>query len=130
MLPYYVIIISLLKTKIMFKKPFSFNGRIRRTEYGLSIIIFAVARVIVQYLAVAITYPDVDSAVVLSLFLSVPLIWFLWAQGAKRCHDVGMSGWWQIVPFFPLYMLFAKGHEGSNEYGEDPKKPSYESSDF
>ena len=29
----------------MFNNPFSFEGRIRRTEYGLSLIIVAVARV-------------------------------------------------------------------------------------
>ena len=57
----------------------------------------------------------------LNVILFIPLIWVLWAQGAKRCHDIGKSDWWQFVPFFVLWMLFKDGDVGSNEYGEDPK---------
>ena len=34
----------------MFKNPFSFEGRIRRMEYGLSIIISAVVRVLLMFI--------------------------------------------------------------------------------
>ena len=105
----------------MFKNPFSFDGRIRRTEYGLSIIIFAVARVIVMFLAIAMTGSNLDSANIITLVLSIPLLIFLWAQGAKRCHDIGNNGWWQLIPFYPLYLIFAEGNSGSNKYGDDPK---------
>lgn len=108
----------------MFKNPFSFEGRIRRTEYGLSFIIFAIARVITQFIAVGIAgtnSSDMSGAVVLSYIFSIPLLWFLWAQGAKRCHDVGKNGWWQLIPFYALWMLFQDGQPGSNQYGENPK---------
>lgn len=105
----------------MFKNPFSFEGRIRRTEYGLSIIIFAVARVIVMFLAIGMAGSDLDFANIIALVLSIPLLIFLWAQGAKRCHDVGNSGWWQLIPFYPIYLIFGEGNKGSNKYGEDPK---------
>ena len=105
----------------MFKNPFSFEGRIRRTEYGLSLIIFAVARVIVMFLAIAMAGSDLDSANIIALVLSIPLLIFLWAQGAKRCHDVGNSGWWQLIPFYPIYLIFGEGNKGLNKYGEDPK---------
>ena len=51
----------------------------------------------------------------------VPYFWFIWAQGAKRCHDRGNSGWYQIIPFYGLWMLFAEGEIGTNEYGNSPK---------
>ena len=107
----------------MFKNPFSFEDRIRRTEYGLSLIIFGVARVIITFFIAAImpNTNDVSSAIFLSLVLSIPLLWFLWAQGAKRSHDVGWSGWMQLIPFIPLYLIFASGQRGENKYGEDPK---------
>ncbi|HEY9167981.1 MAG TPA: DUF805 domain-containing protein [Lutibacter sp.] len=85
----------------MFKNLFSFKGRIRRTEFGLTFIIFCILALI----------PFVN------LFALFPL----WAQGAKRCHDVGISGWWQLIPLCPIYLLFAKGNAGANTYGEDPK---------
>jgi uncharacterized membrane protein YhaH (DUF805 family) len=108
----------------MFKNPFSFEGRIRRSEYGTSFILFAIARVIVTFIAATVMSNDNNSGGVVSLtiLLSIPLIWFLFAQGSKRCHDVGWSGWMQLIPFIPLYLIFASGQKGENNYGIDPKE--------
>jgi uncharacterized membrane protein YhaH (DUF805 family) len=107
----------------MFKNSFSFEGRIRRSEYGISFILFVVARVIITFMAAGLISGrnGNDGAVLLSLLLSIPLLWFLWAQGAKRCHDIGNSGWFQLIPFYALFMLFQDGEPGSNQYGENPK---------
>ena len=102
----------------MFKNPFSFEGRIRRTEYGLSLIIATVGRVIIS---TVIAGASRDGYFFLNLIFQAPLLWFIWAQGAKRCHDVNMSGWYQVIPVFPLYMIFASGDEENNKYGENPK---------
>jgi uncharacterized membrane protein YhaH (DUF805 family) len=102
----------------MFKNPFSFDGRIRRMEFGLSFIIYLVAYITI--LAVS-TADDTLGAIVFILF--IPMIWFLWAQGAKRCHDVGKSGWWQLIPFYVFILLFQDGDQGRNEYGQNPKYP-------
>ena len=99
----------------MFKNPFSFNGRIRRTEYGISFIIYFILYLILFYFVKA--YP---LFIIFSTF--IPLMWFIWAQSAKRCHDVGNSGWWQIIPFYFLWLLFQDGVRGPNEYGENPKE--------
>ena len=118
----------------MFKNIFSFDGRIRRTEYGLSVIIFAVAKVITQLIAVGIwtgaNSSDMSGAVVLSYTFYIPLLLFILAQGAKRCHDVGKNGYWQIIPFYSLYLIFGEGIKGSNKYGEDPKQTNTERSNF
>ena len=70
------------------------------------------------------TYYDADADAALLGLLFIPLAWFLFAQGAKRCHDRNGSGWWQIVPFYGLWMIFADGTEGPNEYGPNPKNPN------
>lgn len=107
----------------MFKNPFIFEGRIRRSEFGISFILFIVARVITIIIIAGIISGsnDKDGAVILSFLLLIPVLWFLWAQGAKRCHDLGNSGWFQLIPFYALWMLFQDGEPGPNQYGENPK---------
>jgi uncharacterized membrane protein YhaH (DUF805 family) len=92
--------------------PFSFNGRIRRKEYGISFVIYILGYSILLGLS--------ESSTIL-LVGYIPLLWFLWAQGAKRCHDRGNSGWYQIIPFYVFWMLFAEGDSTKNEYGNSPK---------
>jgi uncharacterized membrane protein YhaH (DUF805 family) len=111
----------------MFKNPFLFNGRIRRTEFGISYIGYFVACLIIVGIG-GVDYAGhyrSRSSGFLILSLYIPLLWFLLAQGAKRCHDLGKSGWWQIIPFYVLWMLFQDGNPGPNEYGDDPKGREY-----
>ncbi len=100
----------------MFKNPFSFDGRIRRTEYGITLIIYAIAYGII----LAIIASSDGSGGIAGVFI-IPMLWFLWAQGAKRCHDRGIIGWYQIIPFYTFWMLFADSDTGINEYGINPK---------
>jgi uncharacterized membrane protein YhaH (DUF805 family) len=98
--------------KKMFGAPFSFEGRITRTEYRVSFIIYFFSYVMIAAIAESSSF----------LFIAfVPLLWFLWAQGAKRCHDRGNSGWYQMIPFYVFWMLFAEGDRNVNEYGNSPK---------
>lgn len=110
----------ILNNKGMFKRIFSFKGRIRRTEYGLSCMIF----LIWYFIFIGITEMN-DINPILGLFIIlniVPAYWCLWAQGAKRCHDRGNSGWYQIIPFYFLVMLFGGSESGINDYGTNPKE--------
>ena len=100
----------------MFKNPFSFKGRIRRTEYGISYLIYVAFSYISEFISFEV--PNFDT---ISLIIWIPLIWFLLAQGAKRCHDRDNSGWYQIIPFYVFWMLFADSDEGANQYGPNPK---------
>ena len=105
--------------KGMFKRSFSFHGRIRRTEYGISFIIYFVW---VMILNVATASNDMPEGLAIFLIVTyVPMIWFLLAQNCKRCHDRGNSGWYQLIPFYFFVLLFGDGEEGSNDYGDNPK---------
>ncbi len=99
----------------MFNKPFSFEGRIRRTEYGLSLICYVIAAAIINLVL------ESSLNFIVLIFAYIPMLWFLWAQGAKRCHDLGNSGWWQIIPLYGLWLIFQSGHAGQNEFGDNPK---------
>lgn len=102
----------------MFKNPFSFQGRIRRTEFGISYIIYGC---IVFPLSIVQDLINSSAVVIFSLILLIPLLWFLLAQGVKRCHDRGNSGLYIFIPFYIFWMLFADGDPGPNEYGPNPK---------
>lgn len=97
----------------MFSSPFYFEGRIRRTEYGISLILYSIVSIFLTIL--------IETGEMLVVLIFVPMLLFLWAQGAKRCHDIGRSGWYQFIPFFVLWMLFADSEDGINEYGPNPK---------
>lgn len=100
----------------MFKKPFSFKGRIRRSEFGITMIIFTVVLVIIQNIV------DMSEGPMYFLIpVLIALLWFLLAQGAKRSHDMGDSGWYQIIPFYIFWMHLADSDHGVNRYGENPK---------
>ncbi len=107
----------------MFKSPFSFNGRIRRLEYGLSIIIFYGALFIISLLATAVTGGRDNTSVegILSFVVFIPGFWFLLAQAIKRSHDLGNSGWFILIPLYGFWLLFADSKHGENEYGLNPK---------
>lgn len=98
----------------MFKNPFSFDGRIRRAEFGIS---FIICYIVLTFLG-EVSYFGSS----FSLVTSIPLFIFYLAQSAKRSHDIGESGWLALIPLYnPLILLFKEGNIGTNVYGEAPK---------
>lgn len=116
----------------MFSNPFSFDGRIRRLEYGLSLLIYYLYAIVIGLTLGSMGLVQGDKSPKDSLTLIIALlpgIFFLVAQAAKRCHDRNNSGWWQLIPFYGFWMLFADGNIGDNDYGENPKGLSYDYGD-
>lgn len=110
---------TILEKQNLFAHPFSFEGRIRRLEFGLSYILYILLMVCIGALS--------DEAPILGLF-AIPLIWFWLAQLCKRFHDRNQSGariFTLIIPFYNIYvslmLFFADGDEYENDYGPDPK---------
>lgn len=108
----------------MFRNPFSFTGRIRRLEYGLSQIIFMAGIFII---GISSEMFGLDENPLIIIYM-VTGYWFMFAQGFKRCQDMGQNGFLQFIPFYGFVMLFAEGERGINNYGSDPKDDSQPSS--
>ena len=104
----------------MFKRPFSFKGRIRRTELWLSIFLSNLA------LSILISLTSTRNENIMGIFIlffEIFHFWFALAQLVKRSHDIGNSGWLVIFPIYnPFVLLFMEGTRGENIYGEDPKE--------
>lgn len=114
----------------MFAAPFSFSGRIRRLEYGLSVIISSIIIYLLELGIVFASYNENEFLAIVLALLLIPIIWFNLAQGAKRCHDRDNSGWFMLIPFYGFWMLFADGDPYENRFGPDPKGRNFQTSQF
>lgn len=109
---------------------FTSKGRLNRKSYiyrsiFLSLVL-SVIQVVLTFAANTIGALELLFAVLLlvsGLFGFVASIMML----ARRLHDLDKSGWWMLLLCVPLvnilfyiYILFFKGTEGPNQYGEDP----------
>lgn len=98
-------------------RPFSFKGRIGRVQLILSYVVGFVA----WFASYALSEPNLgfNSNVLLAFLAFTAIIfWFLCAQRAKRCHDLGKSGAWMFVPFWNVLLFFAEGEKQDNQYGQ------------
>lgn len=111
----------------MFRYPFSFRGRIRRLEYNLSWLLYLALVVPLQLLAPGEQAEATAGGALFGLLAIVvvpPAMWFLVAQGAKRCHDRNGTGFFQVIPYYLFWLWLAPGQRGPNDYGPDPKAPA------
>lgn len=99
-------------------KIFSFSGRARRPEYWITYFVVSILGYVLEALSESV---DGVGGAFLIVLISVLIIWVGLAVGARRCHDLGHNGFWQLVPFYGIWMAFVNGQPGPNEYGEDPK---------
>ncbi len=96
---------------------FDFEGRVTRQAFWMFTLWYFIINVALSIVSDAV-------AGLFSLAVLLPSI----AIGARRLHDIGMSGWWQLIGLIPivgwiaLMVLLAKqGIAGPNEYGTDPR---------
>ncbi len=74
-----------------FSKYADFSGRASRSEYWWFFLFGFVACIVAMMISTVIYY-------VVALGLVVPSL----AAGARRLHDTGRSGWWQLLNLIPL----------------------------
>lgn len=123
----------------------SFEGRISRQPFWLSILVLLVIEWVVMIVlgmvfgismmggmdpgmdpeaAASAAMTGMTPLVIVSLLFLYPAL----AIYTKRWHDRGKSGWWTLIILVPLigsiWMLvecgFLRGTEGPNQYGNDP----------
>ena len=94
---------------------FSFKGRAKRGE--LWAVTFSLA--ILGKLGGLIPDDAYESLFldIVILVLAIIMIWAGLATNTRRCHDLGHNGFWQLIPFYWIWMAFVEGQSGENEYG-------------
>lgn len=101
----------------------AFNGRSRRKEICIFLLINAVITVGVSLLDVVLG-GEGQLLLLYSVVMAIPLI----SVSVRRLHDIGWSGYWSSLGFVPLigligllFILFKAGEEQDNKYGPNPK---------
>lgn len=63
----------------------------------------------------------------LILYLILGLLYYICSiyVSVKRCHDLGHNGWWQLIPFYGIWIAFVAGDEEENEYGPNPNAKNF-----
>ena len=108
----------------------TYTGRLNRQRYflrGLGISFGAFMISFIFAFVAAILGAAEDTAAAVGYLFALPLIVLSYFNSMKRAHDLDKTGWIVLVSFIPfvniifgLYLLFTKGTDGPNKYGDDP----------
>ena len=98
---------------VCFSKYATFEGRARRSEYWWFFLFSLIASIVLSIL-------DTNEVLInaFSIIMFLPSL----AVSARRLHDTGRSGWWQMIYFtvvgipILIYWLAIEGNEGKNSY--------------
>lgn len=114
--------------KTCITKYFGFYGRARRSEYWYWVLFTFLLSLVAGILDLIIGTDYDAGGGVLSTIVSLAILAPSLAAGARRLHDTGRTGWWQlimlipVIGFFVLLVFFVfDSQEGENKYGPNPK---------
>lgn len=103
-----------------------FSGRTSRKAFWMYMLFYVLFYVLAGAVG-ALFGAGPQLALLFSLVVLIPGV----AISARRLHDTGMSGWFQLlglIPFFGLIvmivLLVRKGDAAANEYGPNPEGSS------
>ena len=116
--------VSFVQSWVLFFKNYAkFSGRSSRSAYWFWMLWFAT---IEFFLAVLKVSSDESIIVdVIGLVWSLGILVPYYSISARRLHDVGRSGWWQlisltIVGIIPLFIWTVRaGDSDTNKYGDN-----------
>jgi len=75
----------------------NFNDRATRTQFWMFSLIYVAVSLAIAIIEYVLQIPGM-LGLVFSLVMLVPML----AYGARRLHDMGRSGWWQLLVIIPL----------------------------
>ncbi len=105
-----------------FKKYADFSGRATRKQYWMFVLFYMII-----YIALGVIDVLLQTFVlglIFSLALFIPSI----SIAARRLHDTGRTGWWQLIYLVPLIGLIVmivflvQDSHDENQYGPNPKQ--------
>jgi len=83
-----------------FRRFLDFRGRSNKLQYRSFLFFYVLTDLLLSAFGGGST--TLNNIVMLCLLL--PLL----AVQIRRSHDTGKSGWWILLPFYSIYLIFAK----------------------
>ena len=105
-----------------FRKYFVFSGRARGSEYWYFVLFSFILSIVAPVLDINLFGNTWEDSGPLYMITSVALFIPSISAAARRLHDSGKSGWWQLLYFtvigavLVLYWLIRKGDANKNSY--------------
>lgn len=75
-----------------------FKGRSNKLQYNSFLLFY----ILIDLFINIVNSKAITANNFIMLFLTIPLV----AVEIRRSHDVGKSGWWILVPFYSVYLMF------------------------
>jgi uncharacterized membrane protein YhaH (DUF805 family) len=108
-----------------------FTGRARRTEFWMFVLVNVLISIVLGLIDYAIFGYNSGRSGPLGLLYSLAVLLPSIAVSARRLHDIGRSGWWQLVAIIPIIgWIFVivwyatPGRAEPNRWGQNPKAES------
>jgi uncharacterized membrane protein YhaH (DUF805 family) len=104
-----------------FRKYADFSGRAHRKQYWMFVLIYSIIYIVLALIDGALNTLWLTS--IFSLVIFIPSI----SIGARRLHDTGRTGWWQLIYLIPLIgiivmlIFLSQDSHDENKYGISPK---------
>jgi len=98
-----------------------FSGRARRSEFWWYVLFLVIVDVVAAILN------NVLGTMLISTIVGLALLLPNLAVGARRLHDTGHSGWWQLIALTLVGVILlivwwvGDSQPGQNKYGPNPK---------
>lgn len=100
----------------------NFNGRARRKEYWMFVLINLIISILVGVVSgFLVRMTNIPYLAALSSLYSLAVLIPSIAVAVRRAHDSGKSGWFILIPIYNLYLMLIDGQPGENQYGPNPK---------
>lgn len=130
-----------MNQKFSTDKPLSASGRFGRLSYLAWLFLSSIIFMVIMGIGAAILVPQLDNpsrglsfiAIVGLAIFYAAFLYFSIVFMIRRLHDRNHSGWLSLLIFVPainfvfaLYLIFAKGNEGSNSFGPQYITKSWE----
>lgn len=107
--------------------PLSPHGRFGRLSYlGWNMLMGLVAIFFIIITSFIINKDNgLTPFIIMMVILYVPMLYFTFVFAIRRLHDLNQTGWLSLLILIPainiliaIYLVFFKGTEGNNQYGE------------